>query len=847
MAEPLNDNGVSFALNFINDGAGRIDIDEPLQFDALNFVLEQDDNRYGRDVSFAGGEFGLRFDQKSNQNISQLQRLLDYNDIYGFESNVQFIVTVNNSDYVAGKLDFQSAVTDGLSYFETNVIQETTQALLKRRSDIKIDMFSTVNVGGEVIAPLTTNNVFLRAKTILSISEWTSPLIFSRTIGLGESPIRWNSANQVLESAIENTLSFIVDTTQTGEFIRLIESQSTLTDVVLSISNITLTQLGIGVETDVVYRIGSDFNTATEQEAINLGTSDLVNFSAQANINNLRSGQSLWVYFRTTGNNGDGIILQSGATINIEANETPVSTITPSIPIQNIISQVVLSTTGMAAIFSTAFSSATDNESCFNGLALRGFDPDNFYVSFEDITAWMQEINADFQIQDNDTVFFGLYGDFYPNNEAGSYTLPPPESFKVTYNRRYTINKFTYEYDKFEDDKNTEDNNALTAIHTQSEWTVPNNEVQNKKGVDVPFIRDAALIDSTRRFNIQSDNENATQNDEDVFIVDIDPDQTSIVNEYNFNAFVTVSGNAATFVNRGGFSFIATGLSIGLPVTFDADDGTFTATGNVTAITSTSVTIFDGGLSGIVSGQYITNFSFTVTAAIARTDEGFDSITSDGADGNGFVNILYSPKRNILNYWGAYLNTASNFVQGGTIRNTFFINNADLTSQFDGGEVLREGDDIIVSDLNTRILAPYIYQTTIYIDFEEFQTIVSNIRVNRGFLRIADNNERVVQIFPQILNYDWENNALEVTGEQRFESDFLTITTQDGIISINEVGYDTDLIIQISWLFVDDFVYLYDSEGVLLTNRKRFDFVEVNGNTFNSPEDLAEALENLNP
>lgn len=845
MAEPLDNDQVSFALNFINDGAGRFTVDEPIGSDGLNFVLEQDSGRYGRDVSFAGGEFNIRFDEKSNQNESQLRRLLDYDEIYGSESQVQFIVVVNDTDYVVGLLDFQSAITDGLSYFETTVIQESRQALLKRRSDIKIDMFATTDLDGNTIEALTTQNVFLPAKNILSESRWFAPTQETFNIPAGGNTLTWNYINAIQQSDIDNTLTYFAQAAQADSF-RYFEAQANLTDVELVINDLNYTETNI-TQSLLLYRIGTVFASATEVELNDFGTNNVVDYDATFSLPDIEQGENLWIYFSASSVAAASITAQENTTIRITANTTPISTVVPAFDIQDIIGHVVSATSGLSAVFSAAFNTAALNQYCFNGLQLRGFNPDNVYISFDEIVNWMQEINADYQIQDNNAVFFGLYADFYANNEAGAFLTAPPTSLRRNYNRLYTVNKFNFNYDSFEDDKNTDNNNALSAIHTETQWSLPNTQVEDKREIDIDFIRDAALIESTRRFNTQSDNENSTQNDEDIFIIDTVPGLSSVTNEYNFSSSVQVSGNVATFLNNNNFSFLATGLIVGSVVTFTAD--TFTAAGNVTEISATSISIFDGGVSGIVSGQYLVNFSFTVTALVARTDEGFGSITNDGANGEGFANILYSPKRNILNYWGAWLNTACSFTQTGTIRNTFFVNNPNLTSDFtsDPYGSLREGDNIVVSDLNTRILSPYIYETSIYIDFEEFQTIISNLRANRGFLRIADNNERVIMIHPQSLSYDVENNALEVIGEQRFESDVIAITTQDGFIFINEAGYDTDLIDRISWLFDGDFVYLYDNEGVLLTNRKRFDFISVNGSTFNEPEDLAEALENLNP
>ena len=690
---------------------------------------------------------------------------MEYNNTYGFESNVEFIITISGVVYVIGILDFQRAVTDGLTYFECSVIQESRQALLKRRSDIKVDMFSSVDLDGNVILPLSTQDLFLPGTTLIQQSRWSATNSFARGL---VANFEWNHINAIQISDIEDTLSFFIATTPNPEFLRYIEAQNDLFEIVLSLSDFTLNQSF--TFTQLLYRIGTDFSTATEVTLEDFANADLFNYSNSWNLPDIRRGEFLWVYFRSGGVGINAFDSPAGASFNITTNATPISTVTPAISIQDIIEQVILSISGMATLFSPDFLTVTADERCFNGLGLRGFDPDNFYISFDDIKSWLQELNADYQIIDNNTVFVGFYADFYTDFLVGSNTVAPNAEFKRTYNPRYTINEFSYKYDKFEDDKNTENNRALNSIHTNSQWNLPNTQVENKKDIEISFIRDFALIETVRRFNSLASNSESTKNDEDIFIVNIDPTLPPAVNNYNFNSFVTVDGGFVTFTNNNEFSFIATGLNLGTLVTFDADNGAFTAVGNVVIITPSVITINDFGVSGIVDGQYLVNFTFTVFGVTARTNQGFTAINNDGADGEGFVNIVFSPKRNILQYWGAYLNTACNFVQAGTIRNTFFISNATFSSDYtaDGLGLVEEGADIPVSTLNDRLLTPYIIETVIIVDFSEFQSIVELLRAERGYLEIADNNGNVIGVYPQLLDYNWELNALRVIGEERF-------------------------------------------------------------------------------
>jgi hypothetical protein len=101
-----------------------------------------------------------------------LFNLLDYYKTYGFESEVEFILKKNGVTFTVGLLDFQMAKTDLLTYFECKVIQENNRAIINRRSDINVDVFSDKDLDLNTITPLTTENILLKAKPVLQVSEW---------------------------------------------------------------------------------------------------------------------------------------------------------------------------------------------------------------------------------------------------------------------------------------------------------------------------------------------------------------------------------------------------------------------------------------------------------------------------------------------------------------------------------------------------------------------------------------------------------------------------------------------------------------------------------------------------
>jgi len=144
----LDNEEIHFYLQF--GDAEKVEIAEPIGFDGAMFNTETDKGRYGRDVTFAFGDSELEFspnvyfrnlDHRFNQLISEYQT-------NGFESDVKFIMSTQQKEYVIGSLDFFYAETDLYNYFRCKVIQDTAQATIKRREDVKVDVFNDEDLKG---------------------------------------------------------------------------------------------------------------------------------------------------------------------------------------------------------------------------------------------------------------------------------------------------------------------------------------------------------------------------------------------------------------------------------------------------------------------------------------------------------------------------------------------------------------------------------------------------------------------------------------------------------------------------------------------------------------------------
>jgi len=214
----------TFYLNFKNDATGLMEITEPVKFDGASFTVEQDKGRYGRDISFGNEEISLEFYDGIFENglTMGLFQLLDYYKTYGFESEVEFILKKNGINFTIGLLDFQMAKTDLLTYFECKIIQENNRAIINRRKDINVDVFSDKDLDLNTITPLITENILLKAKPVLQVSEWKSvgEKIFSAD---SLNPIEYwcvfNLAQTNTSSGIDNSLNWLEDTIYTNNIL----------------------------------------------------------------------------------------------------------------------------------------------------------------------------------------------------------------------------------------------------------------------------------------------------------------------------------------------------------------------------------------------------------------------------------------------------------------------------------------------------------------------------------------------------------------------------------------------------------------------------------------------------
>jgi hypothetical protein len=542
--------GETFQLRFRNNEDVTVSIDEPINFATVDFQLSQKDKGYGRDVSFNGGEVQFEFVKYRNH---YLDKLLSYNKTYGFESIVELIITCGSITTIIGELDFATAITDDFEYFKCKVIQQSSKQIVKRRKAVKVDLLSNKDIDGNPITPLEKKNLILIAKPLYQSSrlEQKEDVIAERGVyssGGGRTYYRlW--ARQLTDYSIDDTYSPIDDGTSEGA--KILTAQNALRNINIKVSDFTCeyklyNSSGGGVAIGYFgIRWGLDFASAVINEVRipesefyfdTGGQTRTYTKSLNVTIPSLPTTHSVWVYHNlyvrhSGGGYSEVKITQNKMNIDLVAETLASDSVVFSFRLVDVMRQVVKSISGLD-IYAPRFDVAGEfyDNRLVNGNFLRKIDTildkdDNlinkaFLISLEDLEKSLAEFNADWEINNDGDVFFGIEDDFYIEQEIKKFTNTQFSSFNKSFNPKFQINEFNYGYKTFQSLKENEESYSADVINGQSKWVLQNKSVENKKDVSIDWIRDSFSIESNRRKALEIESNTASQEDDSLFIID---------------------------------------------------------------------------------------------------------------------------------------------------------------------------------------------------------------------------------------------------------------------------------------------------------------------------------------
>lgn len=867
--------GEKFYIRFESElPVQQFDIDEPFGFSDASFVVKQEDKRFARDLSFSDGEIKLEFTNLANH---YLDKILYFNDRFGFEAKIVLGI-VAGIETLEFDFDMVTGETDGLKFFRCNVIQDNKQQILKRNRETKVNLNSDKDLFGNPIDALIPLKILNKALPSSEYSEWEQKKEsgFTGSTVLQElAPNRFyafNYTNAVVTSGIKDTVSYIQ-----GYKLILGDNQpqtNSLKDFKYIIAQDNISNLKVTIKSDKFNFEKQNFQTRFQvrsfylistDEQFNYNNKILLN-SAQSPVNyennveiniTLLRGQILYYWtelkiFRTALPGFiDSVIVKSlvGGKVTAEGISTSYNSVTPAFRLSDVIRYVIKSISKLNTVMPRFdFGGEYYDQFIFNGNLLRNIPDEPFYITLKDIEDILNEPKADYQIQPDDSVSIGMFDDYYKDVEIMRLDNTQFDQFIKGYNPKFTLNTAEFAFSSYQSEKETDERNTKNTVHGELQLNFKNENADNKHEIKVGWIRDAYLIDSTRRKSLEISEDTATQDDDKFFGIDILPTGNfSAPFKFTETAFLQHSFNPEnlqlTIRNDGSFNFVQLGIlqnSFVSIVQPDPNWGYY----SVVEVAPNYLVLIGGGENPRTAndGERFTSFQYSIALSsiygVNRTNEGFSQIDNI-ANGQSYSNLRFTSKGVINKYHSRYLATANLYREDQPIDVTFYKNNPDAITTYEG-ITIKEGEPFVPSN---PILSPVLFQNAIFIEpMETFIRLKNQLRTLRGFVRAIDNNGHVIKFYPKLVEYLPLGEKLNIReGEEKYEPSIINIVTQNNeIITLNEYT-----LYALNYEIKDQEISFKDNEGYLLYNPIMWHRVSFNGTLPTSLNQMKEWLSTL--
>lgn len=884
---------IKHEFDFVSSQHGIIETIEPVGFDSAEFEIAQDDNRKGRDVTSAGAN-----NQKLQiWNIPEypFQTFLYNLDTYGFEAEILYRLTIDEEEFIIGQCtDF---VTDRVNYIEFAVIETQDKALLKSRYEAKTNLLSDKDLNGDPITPVTLVPVLMKAKPVVGISEWSTPIgnntgsIVAGLGGEGNNIFKsFGFANLTERSDIRATLSYIQGLGQPERF-GYIEAQDNMRDITIRITSLSFVINGFGngySNIRLKWFVGNDEDLDTGFEGITITSSNDIlngdatwsetNSSYEIYIPSMDRGQKLYIYFvslTASSSNLDTYAVSINVLsmdVQITATSIAYNSIVEMVRLIDAMRYNVKSSTGLDIqaerwdFGGELYDNFITTQSLMRGLTERAFN-----ISTKDIVEdhVQSEVNGDYQLQEDDLIYFGgadnEVDDFYKPYEIGSYSqkdltdeFGQPKGqitgYKEEFNPRFFVNMFNFGFKYYESQKEIEQANTNDEVHADSEWLLQNRNGNNKKEAKVGLIRSASSWEQARRKAIDLTDSAATQDDDKIYIVDVVELQQSdrFITETTLLQHEVMDDNHLVLKNDGSLSWELMGISVGtsFTITSEVNQGAYI----VTQVSEQQLILFT---SFPIEDDLEANTTYTyfiapwVAMYTNRTNEGFDVIENI-AEGNNYSNLAYTVKRVILKRYNSYLATCNLYRPTDVVTNTLYKNNPDATTKLQTeDEAVVEAESFVPYN---PILTPKLIDVSIVMTMTEFLRLRRLQREENGFIRTFYADGLPLKGFikkgiwkPDNRTDKHGNSRLNLVGvmtaslEEKYEPFYMSIIgEQRNSIIINGEIAPNNFDFQIK---SDNKLYIHDETGKLIFTPIPYDRVQVNNSEkASSPFELIQWL-----
>ena len=889
---PLDTNEFSFWLRFNSlSQTNWYQISEPIGFDGAKFVIEQESQRFARSVKY-GAIDKLKFLNEKGEKTSTTQVVnpqgdisdyLDYGfewlshtySIYGFESDVDLLIRIDNIDFQIYGLNFKDKdITDKYTYFQCNLIDNSKVADYKRRMNDTLNAFSDKGVFQQTVVPIQSFNYLKRAVPQSQTSNLTTNSDFVlNTVLYGLDAYVYNPCIQINTYGVLNTLTSFEASTYDSDTSNvplakqliqertIVKAKKRITNLKIDILDLNYSAfINTGFYANHRLRIAYGNEPIDDWTTIDLFTSSntsfvLTNQNYSVTIPYLEIGQKVWLYFSSTSPVGLpsptpitnlSIIISNTLKINLYANSLSLDTVVKAVRYVDLIKQ------GNKMVHNLPFNAPKFDvngqfydQAVFNKRMVAQ-NTDFLYFKNKDIYESTDEVCADVEISENE-MYIGQYEDYYTNDEIGIFSIIPDESTNIDTNDRFACNKYIYNYNNFANDRTLI--NTSQSFQTESEWKLQNTKVENSKEIKNDLIRDSLAIQDIIDLEVTKP---TTSTDEDfkLCIEDIIQLAPNSFGQISAILLMRVVNGRLEILNRDSegdsgdtvINWLFLGLAVGstVQVLNGTSAGMYTVysiTSSVLVLTPTSITLIPFSGDWFISMKYY----YQNIAWQTRTNQGFSLI--DGVSSQ-FGNLRYTIKRNILNYWLKYLSTMLMYSKKDII-NSFFKSNGALKTQLTTETVpVIENATILYSDLPTPILTGNIINLTVYADYNDVLNYMNLYKTKKGFVRCLDLLGNVIKGYVQKSEFLLSENKFTLTLEEKFELQTLTLIYSNGILTVNDVTYNLSGISN-WWKTQNDYIQFFDNKNKPICNLYRYNFINLNGVTYSSINDLVIALNSL--
>jgi hypothetical protein len=826
------------------------EICEPIGFDAAKYVKKQLPDRWTRDVEYFAID-GLTFPDTTGQRLTlprvcnpkgDLSEFMDYGLLYllenrrirGSEMKVGYKISRNGVDFKEFELDNRDEdITDGLTYYKCKLIEIGLVADHFRNLKNTFNAFSDKNFRDETITPITSFNYLVKATPLNLVSEFSMVSQFYYDANFFNLNRFFNPAQTILKGEVNNTLLWLAVRSNYFSDFGLIEAANELTDITVSI------------EVDIDYNASSGSSIRLTIGNTIIGFQDLFYYGQGSGVvtdnytviyNSILTGQRLYCFFEA---NQDCNVLVKKFKIKIEVTETDLDLVVPAVRYIDLIKQGAKFVNNLPVV-APRFDVAGQfyNQAVFSRSLLE--QRKELYTTNEDLQQSLQEVCADIEYS-TQNINIRQHQDFYENTEIASFLVIPSEDYKEPYDEYYLINKYSFGYNNFEQDRNTK--NTINLFHTNAEWLPKNERSDKDKKIEIDLVRDPFLKQTTFNLAIRTPS-TSTEKDEKLFIEDMVQLAPNTSNEFVRTLLMRWEDGKLEILNRNTLgtnenavlNWNTLGLALG--ASFEILSGA-----NVGIYTIFSINI-DGSILTLTpigsisqaSGNYTIRIKHFYSNVLfqTRTTEGFSIAPK------GYSNLAYTIKRN-MKYWYFYLATATIYCKK-DIANSFFKNFGKLETQLDTEtEPVIEDATILYDDLPDPLVEPITIKAKIVAQYQDVIDYLENYRTTKGFVRIFTPTGKVLRVFPKSFEYTLATNEADIDGEKKYEDEFLKIDIEGTIVNVNDAAYDLQGVAE--WFITkNDYIQLYDKKSNPLSNFYRYDFVILNGIKYNSITLLVEAL-----